>query len=66
VALGGIIRDVVAALAAREVFGGALAGPATGYGVVYTIEIVLLVATVAAMAPLVRASTTSAETSVAG
>jgi BCD family chlorophyll transporter-like MFS transporter len=53
VALGGIIRDVVAALAARDAFGPSLAGPATGYTAVYCIEIVLLVATVLVMAPLI-------------
>jgi MFS transporter, BCD family, chlorophyll transporter len=53
VALGGIIRDVVAALAARDAFGPSLAGPATGYTAVYCIEIVLLVATILVMAPLI-------------
>jgi BCD family chlorophyll transporter-like MFS transporter len=52
VALGGIIRDVVAGLAARDVFGLSLAGPATGYAAVYCIELLLLVATVVVMAPL--------------
>jgi MFS transporter, BCD family, chlorophyll transporter len=54
VALGGIGRDVVQALAARGVFGEALATPATGYAFVYAIEIVLLLATVAAMTALLR------------
>ncbi len=54
VAAGGLIRDGVAALASRGVQGGALDGPATGYTVVYTIEIALLFATLAAVGPLVR------------
>jgi MFS transporter, BCD family, chlorophyll transporter len=54
VAAGGIGRDVVQALATRGVFGEALATPATGYAFVYAIEIVLLLATVAAMMALSR------------
>jgi MFS transporter, BCD family, chlorophyll transporter len=54
VALGGIGRDVVQALATRGVFGDALATPATGYAFVYAVEIVLLLATVAAMTALLR------------
>jgi MFS transporter, BCD family, chlorophyll transporter len=54
VAAGGIGRDVVQALATRGVFGEALATPATGYAFVYAIEIVLLLATVAAMMALLR------------
>jgi BCD family chlorophyll transporter-like MFS transporter len=53
VALGGIIRDLVAALAAREVFGAGLAAPSTGYMAVYCIEIALLIATVVVMFPLI-------------
>ncbi|OYT99877.1 MAG: MFS transporter [Burkholderiales bacterium PBB1] len=44
IALGGVIRDVVAAHSTST----------TGYVTVYTIEIVLLVATIVAMAPLLR------------
>ena len=54
VALGGIGRDAVHALATRGVFGDALATPATGYAFVYGIEIVLLLVTVAAMTTLLR------------
>jgi BCD family chlorophyll transporter-like MFS transporter len=50
VAAGGLIRDGVATLAR----GGALDGPATGYAVVYNIELVLLLATLIAIGPLVR------------
>jgi BCD family chlorophyll transporter-like MFS transporter len=54
IALGGAIRDAVSGLAAEGLLGPALTGPATGYGVVYHIEIVLLFATLAAIGPLVR------------
>ncbi len=53
VALGGIIRDLVAAFAARDAFGPTLMGPATGYTAVYCIEIALLAAAVVVMVPLV-------------
>jgi BCD family chlorophyll transporter-like MFS transporter len=51
VALGGIIRDVVAGL---DLHSYALTGPATGYTVVYAIEVGLMFATLLAMAPLIR------------
>ena len=54
VALGGIMRDVVAGMAARDTFTHAFNGPAAGYVFVYSIEIVMLLATVIALAPLVR------------
>ncbi|CAH2601015.1 Protein PucC [Rhodovastum atsumiense] len=54
IALGGVVRDIVSALAEQGVFGPSLAVPVTGYGVVYGIEIVMLVATLVALAPLVR------------
>ena len=49
IALGGIIRDAVAALLAQ---GGS--GAAMGYDCVYGIEIVLLFATLITMLPLIR------------
>jgi BCD family chlorophyll transporter-like MFS transporter len=54
IAIGGVLRDAVSGLATRGVLGEALAGPVTGYGVVYLIEIVLLFATIVAIGPLVR------------
>ena len=54
VAGGGLIRDGVAVLANQGRFGITLADPATGYGAVYVIEIVLLFATLVAAGPLVR------------
>ncbi len=54
VASGGLIRDAVGALAGQGRLGAALVDPATGYGAVYTIEIVLLFATLVAVGPLVR------------
>ena len=53
-ALGGLIRDAVAAMAVSGMLGPALSGPEVGYGAVYTIEIVLLFATLAAIGPLVQ------------
>jgi BCD family chlorophyll transporter-like MFS transporter len=49
IALGGIIRDVVAGL-----WDHTSLGPATGYIAVYSIELVLLFATLIAMYPLLR------------
>ena len=49
IALGGIIRDVVAGTAPKT-----LAGAAAGYHFVYAIELILLVATLVAIVPLVR------------
>jgi BCD family chlorophyll transporter-like MFS transporter len=54
VAAGGLIRDGVSVLADRGLLGQALASPATGYSVVYHIEIALLFATLVAIGPLVR------------
>lgn len=54
IALGGTLRDLVghAALAGR--LGEGLNAPATGYSVVYNLEILLLFATLIAIGPLVR------------
>jgi BCD family chlorophyll transporter-like MFS transporter len=57
VASGGLIRDGVGLLAMRGVFGPTLVNPATGYGVVYTMEICLLFATLIAAGPLVKTHT---------
>jgi MFS transporter, BCD family, chlorophyll transporter len=54
VAGGGVIRDVMSALAGDGHLGVALANPATGYSIVYHIEIALLFATLAVIGPLVR------------
>ncbi len=54
VALGGIGRDLVQALATAEVLPARWTGPATGYIAVYSLEVLLLLATLAAMAPLIR------------
>lgn len=51
---GGLIRDVMSALAGQGDLGAALTGPATGYSIVYHIEIALLFGTLAAIGPLVR------------
>ncbi len=49
VAMGGILRDIVGALAEQGIFGAALQLPATGYAFVYGIEILLLFLTVLVM-----------------
>ncbi|MGB0129143.1 MAG: PucC family protein [Rhodocyclaceae bacterium] len=54
IALGGIIRDSVAALAAKDFFSSTLNHPATGYAFVYSIEVILLFATLVTMFPLLR------------
>jgi MFS transporter, BCD family, chlorophyll transporter len=63
IAGGGAIRDVMSALAEQGHLGAALANPATGYSIVYHIEIALLFATLAVIGPLVRSrySTTPQE-----
>jgi BCD family chlorophyll transporter-like MFS transporter len=57
IASGGLIRDAVGSLAATGALGETLTGPATGYGAVYQIEMVLLFATLIALGPLVRPAT---------
>jgi BCD family chlorophyll transporter-like MFS transporter len=52
--LSGLLRDGVDWLAAAGHLGSTLSTPATGYGAVYNLEIVLLFATLAALGPLVR------------
>lgn len=49
IALGGVIRDTVAATPSADLF-----GPATPYNVVYSIEILFLVAAIITMVPLLR------------
>ena len=56
VATGGILRDLVAGLGERGLLLPALSQPATGYTFVYTLEIVLMCATLVAMAPLIKRS----------
>ncbi len=62
VAAGGIIRDGVAALAQHGLLGAALDNAATGYSVVYHIEIALLFAALVAIGPLVRPARRTATT----
>ncbi|MFO1394576.1 MAG: BCD family MFS transporter [Steroidobacteraceae bacterium] len=54
IALGGVLRDLVGALANSGALGDALAQPSTGYSFVYHVEIALLFATLVAIGPLVR------------
>lgn len=59
IAAGGVLRDVVGALAMQGALGEALANPAAGYVVVYVVEIALLFATLAVVGPLVRGTSVS-------
>lgn len=59
IALGGVLRDVISALAEQGALGTALTSPAVGYSFVYHIEIVLLFATLVAIGPLVRSTSSS-------
>ena len=56
IAFGGILRDLISHVAEQGRLGPALAGPVTGYGAVYLIEIALLFATIAVIGPLVRST----------
>jgi BCD family chlorophyll transporter-like MFS transporter len=56
VALGGLLRDVVSAMAAQDWFGPDLAGPATGYAFVYAVEIAMLAVTIFVMSGLIGES----------
>jgi BCD family chlorophyll transporter-like MFS transporter len=58
-AIGGGLRDVVNGLATSGQLGEALSNPATGYSVVYHLEILLLFMTLAVLGPLVRTATTN-------
>ena len=60
IAFGGAMRDVVSDLASRGVLGTTLAQPVTGYSAVYYLEICLLFATLIAIGPLVRRTSTTA------
>ena len=53
IALGGALRDIMAWLAADGSMSAVLATRATGYGTVYILEILLLLAGLAAIGPLV-------------
>ncbi len=53
-ALGGVVRDIVAHLAASGWLGETLSSPATSYSVVFHVEIYLLFVVLVALGPLVR------------
>jgi BCD family chlorophyll transporter-like MFS transporter len=54
VAIGGVLHDVVAALGARGALPPTLTGPTASYTLVYSLEVLLLLATLFAMTPLIR------------
>ena len=61
IALSGAINDLGTALADSGALGEALVTPATGFAMVYAIEIVLLLATGGAIGPLVRSPRVAAQ-----
>jgi BCD family chlorophyll transporter-like MFS transporter len=65
-AIGGGIRDLVNSAATQGHLGVALDNPATGYSVVYHIEILFLFITLVALGPLVRTATTDMREGGAG
>jgi BCD family chlorophyll transporter-like MFS transporter len=52
--LGGALKDVTETLISSGVLSAQLAGPATPYGAVYHLEIIILFASLVALGPLVR------------
>ena len=54
IAFSGVVNDLGSSFAVRGMFSDALADPVTGYTIVYSIEIILLFATLIAIGPLVR------------
>lgn len=54
IALGGVLRDLVGGYAMAGGLGAVLQSPATGYAVVYQIELVLLFISLASLGPLVK------------
>ena len=56
IALGGALRDIVSSIAMAGWLGEALQHPATGYSVVYHLELALLFTTLIALGPLVGAA----------
>jgi len=66
VALGGALRDGVAALASAGALGEALATPLAGYGAVYHLEILLLFCALVVLGPLVRSRSSRPVTAAPG
>lgn len=66
IALGGVLRDLISALAEAGALGEGLAQAATGYVSIYLIEIVLLFITLAVVGPLVRSRGASQARPAAG
>ena len=63
IALGGGMRDIVGHFALAGTWGEALATPATGYSVVYHLEIAIIFITLIVLGPLVRHGVQGARTS---
>ena len=54
IAFSGIVNDAIGSLATSGALGDTLVDPATGYAVVYALEVLLLLATLVAIGPLVK------------
>lgn len=54
IAVGALVRDLVASAGVERALGPELAGPSTSYAFVYGVEIILLLATIIVLGPLVR------------
>ena len=65
VALGGVVKDTVSALATGGWLGESLASPITGYSFVYHVEMYLLFFVLVAIGPLARRSAASQATTAA-
>ena len=66
IACSGAIHDIGAMLAERGALGDALVDPATGYSIVYSIEILILFVTLVAIGPLVRSCSVQSGMSTSG
>lgn len=53
IAVGGLIRDIIAYIALQDGMGATLAHRATGYGTVYVLEIIILLVTLVVLGPVI-------------
>jgi MFS transporter, BCD family, chlorophyll transporter len=60
IALGGVIRDAMTSVALHDGMGATLTGQATGYGAVYLLEILLLLAALVVLGPVTGVRRTEA------
>lgn len=65
IAASGLIRDGVSHLASTGALGSVLTGPGVGYTAVYSLELILMFATLVAIGPLVRSAPSASELAAA-